>query len=295
MPTNAPTSSPTVYVPYEPPAEIGNLLDPSSLSLHVILIMVALILACIFVAYLGMHLARKYHPEWFRPGKRKKRKKKQDKKDKDKGKATSRKKDEIKGSVGQVSDSGKITKRHKLMSVKPITTDEENKLSETAPVEVPLSPPGKSISSIVPMEGTEPKEAKQDPVDGGAETREVEPTSPSGKRSFLEVPDFLRDPGSALPDNAGGTSGSSNKIKITRELPKLSKQPEPPKEPILPSVVPMEKLEVEVEAETDQQLDIETGSAGVAPLEGADCAAERQPEPSSEVVGDIETGEAGLA
>lgn len=214
-PTTAPTSSPSIYVPVEPPAEIGNLLDPSSLSLHVILIMVSLILACIFVAYLSLHLARKYHPEWFRPGKRRKRKKTKDK-NKALQQATS-KKEEKKSTNEQKSESKKIVKKQKLMSVKPITTDEENKLKETTPLEIPLSPPGKSISSIVPVQDPKLRKVERNVTEVEEEIREVEGTSPSGKRRVLEVPDFLKESRSATGSNKAKPPGQGDEPEVNKK------------------------------------------------------------------------------
>ena len=84
-PSAGPTRSPTPYVP----ELIKGELDFSDLSVHMILIMIATIFACIFLAYLSVHLARKYHPEWF---KRKKKKKK----NKAKGKSSKKEKEEEK-------------------------------------------------------------------------------------------------------------------------------------------------------------------------------------------------------
>ena len=81
-PSAGPTRSPTPYVP----ELIKGELDFSDLSVHMILIMVATIFACIFLAYLSVHLARKYHPEWFKRKKKKKKAKGKSSKKKEKEK-----------------------------------------------------------------------------------------------------------------------------------------------------------------------------------------------------------------
>ena len=72
IPSAGPTHRPTEYVPDPVEAEI----DLTDISVHVLLIIIALVGACIFLAYLSVHLARKYHPEWFKRKKKKKKKKK---------------------------------------------------------------------------------------------------------------------------------------------------------------------------------------------------------------------------
>jgi hypothetical protein len=236
-PSSAPTSRPSVYDPYEPPAEVGNFLDPSSLQAHVIVITVSLILACIFVGYLGRHLARKYHPEWFRKGKKKKKKKKNDNNKSKEGEANSKK---------------KPTK----VAVKPLGGTEEVS---------PMAGKPKSLGSIVPMQDTAVA------LDGEL-VKVMEPGDLSDSEQKLEqfiesssidhgadTIDLAADPesgsGTATDDLGGGDIVSSGAEESTR----LAEFPEQPGG--ADAATFLEDIAEEPEPE-DGAGDIETGNVG---------------------------------
>ena len=105
-PSAGPTHSPVPFVPEPIEAEF----DFSNMSTHMILILISCIFACIFLAYLSVHLARKYHPEWFR----------RKKKTKEKGKNTTKSINKIKRQ-GEEKDvgKGKVLSSKQLMSIAP--------------------------------------------------------------------------------------------------------------------------------------------------------------------------------
>ena len=128
-PSAGPTRSPTPFVP-EP---IEPEFDFTNMSVHMILIVVATIFACIFLAYLSVHLARKYHPEWF----------KRKKKGKGKGKGKGRSKEKAKE---KEKEEKKVISSKQLTSIAPDPQEQDMAISK---VEMGASEPEQEISEVL--------------------------------------------------------------------------------------------------------------------------------------------------
>jgi hypothetical protein len=269
----------------------------------VIVITVSLILACIFVGYLGRHLARKYYPEWFRKGKTKKKKKKKKKK----------KNDNNNSKEGEADSKKNSTK----VAVKPLDGTEEVS---------PMAGKPKSLGSIVPMQDTavalDGELAKvMEPGDLSDSEQKLEQLieSSSINRSADTI-DLAADPesGSGTADDLGGvdTTAPAPAAVATAEEEVVPEAVPPAHEPR--SKTPPGKRRKKKPKPPVEEKSVENGGGGGGDIPsrgkestrlpefpeqpgGADVAMflediaeEPEPEPEPEDgVGDIETGNAG--